>query len=515
MPSCSSFLSAQALLFALHAAAPKLQKLSLNKLLTPLSFQFLLNSIINSNCVFHCCNLNNLYLLTVPIFQHCYAETLPPQKTQLILFYIPSSSIPGRWGKLLYACRLVFPTCINLNDKENTKVENSHLVWLSSGGVRVKLNIFKVNSVLENNSIFNLEYTSITTYLFYTSGIEQGLLDRLTMRNGLKNNWREMAGKNMIIEKLQQLITYNLIFLFGTCGGILYWIEHTRISPLGNLHKCTIIISLWGSLPPESQNQNSLSRQSRKILIHYVFVPFSRIKLSFNLSRILRHANHWFLSSRVQLCLDRDWNRRCGLDWRCISSAGLEQRMEHFWENCLDQVWNGGWSKSGKLLSQPGMEWRTCHDWETFVSTRNGTEVRKNYKGKYFCKVGEREEDGKREGPQDEKKKQKYQLRFRFSAQNYPRSLPYKTPEISNTFQDKQLQKFMEQIKQRFRTNFQRTKSSGTRPNPPHMTQQDGRGSQIGQHSLTTITRDHPPYIIHQGTIFGTCLASAIAEGFP
>ncbi|KNZ62460.1 putative signal peptide protein [Puccinia sorghi] len=41
-------------------------------------------------------------------------------------------------------------------------------------------------------------------------------------------------------------------------------------------------------------------------------------------------------------------------------------------------------------------------------------------------------------------KKNKYQFRFRFSTQNYPRSLPYKTPEISTLLKEKQLQTFME-----------------------------------------------------------------------
>ena len=39
------------------------------------------------------------------------------------------------------------------------------------------------------------------------------------------------------------------------------------------------------------------------------------------------------------------------------------------------------------LWSQPGLEQQMDHDWETLVSTRIGTEVRRNYKGKYFIRV--------------------------------------------------------------------------------------------------------------------------------
>ncbi|KNZ56552.1 hypothetical protein VP01_2378g3 [Puccinia sorghi] len=54
------------------------------------------------------------------------------------------------------------------------EVENAHLVWFSSSGVRVKFNIFKVNSEIEDNSVLNLECTSIKAYFFYTSDIEKG-----------------------------------------------------------------------------------------------------------------------------------------------------------------------------------------------------------------------------------------------------------------------------------------------------------------------------------------------------
>ena len=55
-----------------------------------------------------------------------------------------------------------------------------------------------------------------------------------------------------------------------------------------------------------------------------------------------------------------------------LSQPGLEQRTEHTGKLfCLNQDWNGGPTTTGKL----------------FVSTRIGTEVRRNYKGKYFIRV--------------------------------------------------------------------------------------------------------------------------------
>ena len=89
------------------------------------------------------------------------------------------------------------------------------------------------------------------------------------------------------------------------------------------------------------------------------------------------------------LCLHWDWNggqnttgKHCGLnqDW----NGGQDTTGKH----CgLNQDWNRGWITTGKLLSRPGLERRTYHDGETFVSTRDGTEVSSNYKGKYFVRV--------------------------------------------------------------------------------------------------------------------------------
>ena len=81
----------------------------------------------------------------------------------------------------------------------------------------------------------------------------------------------------------------------------------------------------------------------------------------------------------------KDMPRLGDLLW---SQPGLEQQMDHDWETlvstrigtedraywetfCLNQDWNRGPTTTGKL----------------FVSTRIGTEVRRNYKGKYFIRV--------------------------------------------------------------------------------------------------------------------------------
>ena len=58
-----------------------------------------------------------------------------------------------------------------------------------------------------------------------------------------------------------------------------------------------------------------------------------------------------------------------------LGNFGLNQdwnRGRAYWETFgLNQDWNGGPTTTGKL----------------FVSTRIGTEVRRNYKGKYFIRV--------------------------------------------------------------------------------------------------------------------------------
>ncbi|KNZ57415.1 hypothetical protein VP01_2166g2 [Puccinia sorghi] len=86
--------------------------------------------------------------------------------------------------------------------------------------------------------------------------------------------------------------------------------------------------------------------------------------------------------------------------------------------------------------------------------------------------------------------KQEYYFRFTFSAQKNPRSLPYRTPEISTIFKKNSYKTFMEQTRGS-EQNFQRKHSSETRPKFPsdqHLTQQDGKVSQISQHSLKTLT---------------------------
>ena len=88
-----------------------------------------------------------------------------------------------------------------------------------------------------------------------------------------------------------------------------------------------------------------------------------------------------------------------------MTSLGLEPRTCQGWVTFygLNQDWNSRWITTGKLWSQPGLEQRTSvlgtfglnQDWnggptttgKLFVSTRIGTEVRRNYKGKYFIRV--------------------------------------------------------------------------------------------------------------------------------
>ncbi|KNZ62404.1 putative signal peptide protein [Puccinia sorghi] len=84
---------------------------------------------------------------------------------------------------------------------------------------------------------------------------------------------------------------------------------------------------------------------------------------------------------------------------------------------------------------------------------------------------------------------------FRSSAQNYPRSLPYKTPEISTLFKIKQLQTFKEQAKFPCHHGTDRSLEIVQIPrqydNRAALAQQDGKGSQFSQHSLTTLTRSN------------------------
>ncbi|KNZ56531.1 hypothetical protein VP01_2380g1 [Puccinia sorghi] len=48
--------------------------------------------------------------------------------------------------------------------------------------------------------------------------------------------------------------------------------------------------------------------------------------------RLDGNRRHGDMSLVEVLCLYWDWNRGHGLDWRCMTSVGLEQRMEHVWE---------------------------------------------------------------------------------------------------------------------------------------------------------------------------------------
>ncbi|KNZ43645.1 hypothetical protein VP01_9g3 [Puccinia sorghi] len=68
---------------------------------------------------------------------------------------------------------------------------------------------------------------------------------------------------------------------------------------------------------------------------------------------------------------------------------------------------------------------------------------------------------------------------------------PLQNTRNINTFQDNQPQTLKEQINLRIRTGFQHTKSSGTRLNPPHLTQRDGRGSQIVAPFNASTTPEH------------------------
>ena len=70
--------------------------------------------------------------------------------------------------------------------------------------------------------------------------------------------------------------------------------------------------------------------------------------------------------------LNQDWNRGQSILGNFSSQPGLERRTYHDRETfCLNQDWNGGPTTTGKL----------------FASTRIGTEVRRNYKGKYFIRL--------------------------------------------------------------------------------------------------------------------------------
>ena len=72
-----------------------------------------------------------------------------------------------------------------------------------------------------------------------------------------------------------------------------------------------------------------------------------------------------------------------------MTSLGLEKRTCQGWVTFygLNQDWNSRQITTGKLWSQPGLEQRMEHTGKLFVLTRIGTEVRRNYKGKYFIRV--------------------------------------------------------------------------------------------------------------------------------
>ncbi|KNZ50691.1 putative signal peptide protein [Puccinia sorghi] len=85
--------------------------------------------------------------------------------------------------------------------------------------------------------------------------------------------------------------------------------------------------------------------------------------------------------------------------------------------------------------------------------------------------------------------KQEYYFRFRISAQKNPRSLHH---QKSQHFSRKTATEHLGNKPEVQNRTFQRTQSSETRPGFPsdqHLTQEDGKGSQISQHSLTLTRR--------------------------
>ncbi|KNZ49937.1 putative signal peptide protein [Puccinia sorghi] len=86
--------------------------------------------------------------------------------------------------------------------------------------------------------------------------------------------------------------------------------------------------------------------------------------------------------------------------------------------------------------------------------------------------------------------KQEYYFIFKISAQNNPRSLPYKTPKIPTLLKENSNRTFVEQLEGQNRI-FSAHSLQKPGQNSPHLTQQDGKGSQISQHSLTTLTRSN------------------------
>ncbi|KNZ55646.1 hypothetical protein VP01_2623g3 [Puccinia sorghi] len=129
-------------------------------------------------------------------------------------------------------------------------------------------------------------------------------------------------------------------------SGIL---EHTRMFLLGTLQACKIIISLWGSLPPESKHQtvrpncfhqvtitwwmlhcNSFNYDIPFIMILYPVQGFSSASIIFNNLIILRYDSQKCLKTLKGITLRSTWfaSKRKGLLQHTLSSMLLNSLRE-------------------------------------------------------------------------------------------------------------------------------------------------------------------------------------------